>query len=289
MSIDKLQEKIRKYKNPSIVEFNADISLIPGAVLEEEGGIIPAFDRYFGELLECLKDVVPAVRFSFSSFALLGGDGLTLLRRLMTCAGELGHYVLLDAPVSYTMDDAARAANSVFGQDSLFPCDGVIVCPYIGADGVKPYTDFVKSANKTVFAVLRTGNKSAAQLQDLLTGSRLVHIALADVLNRLAEPLLGRVHYSGLGCVGSAASADSLRTLRGKYKNLFILAEGYDYSNANAKNCSYAFDPMGHGAIVCAGTSVTGAWKDSELDYKQAALEAAERMKKNLLRYITVL
>ena len=289
MSIDKLQEKIRKYKNPSIVEFNADNSLIPGAVLEEEGSIIPAFDRYFGELLECLKDVVPAVRFSFSSFALLGGDGLTLLRRLMTCAGELGYYVLLDAPVSYTIDDAARTASIVFGQDSLFPCDGVIVCPYIGADGVKPYTDFVKSANKTVFAVLRTGNKSAAQLQDLLTGSRLVHIALADVLNRLAEPLLGRVHYSGLGCVGSAASADSLRTLRGKYKNLFILAEGYDYSNANAKNCSYAFDPMGHGAIVCAGTSVTGAWKDSELDYKQAAVEAAERMKKNLLRYITVL
>ena len=36
MSIDKLQEKIRKMKNPSMVDFSVDLSQIPPHILEEE-------------------------------------------------------------------------------------------------------------------------------------------------------------------------------------------------------------------------------------------------------------
>lgn len=291
MSIDKLQEKIRKWKNPSAVELNPDIDVIPDTIVEEEGGFIPAYIRYCGELLDALTDVVPAVRFSFNSFSLLGSEGFALLQKVSALAKDKGYYVLLDAPVSYTEKEAAQAAQLLLSDDAPIACDGVVVCPYIGADSIKPYADRIKESGKDVFAVLRTGNKTAAQLQDLLTGSRLVHVAAADIVSRLGQNHIGRKNYSSIACVSSAVSGDSLRTLRSKYKNLFILVEGYDYSNANAKNCSYAFDAMGHGALVCAGSTVTAAWKDenAQEDYLAAAVEAARRMKKNLLRYITVL
>ena len=72
---------------------------------------------------------------------------------------------------------------------------------------------------------------------------------------------------------------------------MFLLLDGYDYPNANAKNCSFAFDKLGHGAAACAGVSVTAAWmeEDSENTYVTLAVEAAERMKKNLTRYVTIL
>ena len=77
-----------------------------------------------------------------------------------------------------------------------------------------------------------------------------------------------------------------------KYPKLFLLVDGLDYPNANAKNCANAFDKFGHGAIACASTGITGAW-DTETsdgtDYVECAVQAADRMKKNLLRYITVL
>ena len=60
----------------------------------------------------------------------------------------------------------------------------------------------------------------------------------------------------------------------------------------NAKNCSYAFDKLGHGAAACAGSSVTAAWLEEGTDgsqYLEQALQAAERMKKNITRYIVVL
>ena len=146
--------------------------------------------------------------------------------------------------------------------------------------------------DKALFDVLRTANRSAAELQDLLTGSRLVHIAAADIVNRLAEPRAGKCGYSAIGAVAGASSSHSLRTLRQKYNRLFLLLDGYDYANSNAKNCSEAFDRLGHGAAACAGQSVTAAYIAEEADsreYVACAQRAAERMKKNLTRYVTVL
>ena len=89
--------------------------------------------------------------------------------------------------------------------------------------------------------------------------------------------------------MAGASSGDSLRALRSKYSRLFLLLDGYDYPNANAKSCSYAFDKLGHGAAACAGESILTAWKDAEGDWAELAVAAAERMKKNLNRYVTIL
>ena len=117
-------------------------------------------------------------------------------------------------------------------------------------------------------------------------------MAAADVVNRLAQPLIGRSGYSQVAVVGPASVADILKKLRARYTNLFLLLDGYDYTNANAKNCSFAFDRLGHGAIACADRGVLAAWNTDSSDgtqYAQQAVEAAERMKKNLLRYVNVL
>lgn len=292
MSIDKLQEKIRKMKNPSMVDFSVDISAVPPHVMEAAGDPVYAYEHFARELLLALKNTVPAVRFSMGSYALLGPDGLMLLRRLCDFARELGYYILLDAPQCYSPQSAENAAKALFSSDCLYAFDGVLLSAYAGSDVLKPYVKRINESDKDVFVVLRTANKSAAELQDLLTGSRLVHMAAADVVNRLSEPFVGRSGYSRIAAVGPASVADILKKVRARYQNLFLLIDGYDYSNANAKNCSFAFDKLGHGAIACAGSGVLAAWDTDTSDgtsYVQQAVDAAERMKKNLLRYITVL
>ena len=288
MSIDKLQEKIRKLKNPTVVDLTVSASLLPPQLLEQEGSVVKAWGKYALELMEGLKGIVPAVRFNFSAFALMGGEGIDLLNFLMNRAKEFGFYVLLDSVEALSYQSAETAAGELLGWN----CDGLVVSSYIGTDGVKPYVQRLKESGKTLFVVLRTANKTAPELQDLMTGSRLVYMAAADMVNRLGESLPSKCGYNQVAGVGPASSADSLRALRTKYKNIFLLVEGYDYPNANAKNCSYAFDKLGHGAAVCAGSTITGAWKEENAnteDYAQAAVQAAERMKKNLTRYTTVL
>lgn len=292
MSIDVLQERIRKLKNPSVLELMPVPEHIPPHILQEEGSYPAACGRFCRELIFSLKGVIPAVRFSFAAFAMMGAEGISVLTELLKYAREQGFYVLLDAPEILSSNAAGLIANAVFSEDTRYPCDGIVFAVYLGSDVVKPFLDSCKTGKKDIFAVVRTANKSAPELQDLLAGSRLVHIAAADHINRYGADTVGKFGYSRVGILAAASSAESLRNLRGKYPKLFMLLDGYDYPNANAKNCSFAFDRFGHGAAACGGSAITAAWLQSDSDgrdYLDHAVAAAERMKKNLTRYVTIL
>lgn len=291
MSIDFLHEKIRKMKNPSMIDLGVKAEHLPPHLIEEEGSLCRAYGRFCREIMGALKSTVPAVRFSMGQFALLGAEGMILLTALMKEAGELGYYVLLDSPEILSPWGADRVAETVFGGED-YPCDGLLISPYIGSDAIKPFVKYCAQDKKDLFVVLRSPNKSAAELQDLMTGTRLVHGAAADIVNRAGESILARCGYSRIAGVVSAGATSSIRSIRGGYKGMYLMVDGLDYPSGNHKNCSHAFDRLGYGAVVCAGPSVTAAWKETESDgrdYVECALQAADRMKRNLCRYVTIL
>lgn len=292
MSIDVLQDRIRKLKNPSVIDFGVTPEHLPQHLLDEEGSVLAAYCRFCHELMAGMKNLVPAVRFSFSTFALMSPEGMVSLASLLEDARSMGYYVILDAPAVLSPWDADRTASWCFREGGRYPFDGLALLPYIGSDAVKPFLPYCKDAGKDLFLIIRTANKSAPELQDLLTGTRLAHVAAADMVKRHGEGIIGKFGYSRVCAMASASAPDSLRNLRAKYAGIFLLVDGLDYPSGNAKNCSYAFDKLGHGAAVCAGPSVTAAWLDNETDgsdYVTQAVQAAERMKKNITRYITVM
>ena len=288
MSADILQEKIRKTKNPSVLELVLPVFDLPPK-FPQNGEGYAAFCR---ELLEYFQGSIPAVRVSFTAFALLGHDGLYHLSETLKKAAELGYYVLLDAPEILSPTSAKMTAESLLGEGSIYPCDGLVISGYLGSDVIKPFLPYCKKEKKSLFVVARTANKSAPELQDLLAGTRLVHAAAADHVNRYGGDTAGKSGYTNVGILAAASSAESLKNLRIKYPKLFLLVDGYDYPNANAKNCANAFDKFGHGAAVCSGTGITCAWKEAESGeeaWRDHAKAAADRRKKNLTRYVTVL
>lgn len=292
MSIDVLQDKIRKTKNPSMVDLALIGSDLPPQLAAEQGSVPAAYGRFCRELLEKLKGTVPAVRVGFTAFAVLGPEGLTELIQVLKTAKDMGYYVALEAPYILSPMMASAVAEAVFGENAVYPCDGLIISAYPGSDVLKPFLPYVKEGKKDLFPVVRTSNKSAPEIQDLLTGSRLVHAAAADLINRFGSDNTGKFGYARVSVVAGANSAESLRTLRTKYPRLFLLVDDMDYSGCNAKICAGAFDKFGHGAVVCAGPTVTSAWKTAEsdgTDYLDLALAAAEQLKKKLTRYVTVL
>jgi len=286
MSVCVLQEKIGKMKNPSIMELAMPLSDLPPQFEKNAAG----YASFCCGILEALRGTTPAVRISFAAFALM--DGLEELKQVLRTAAELDWYVLLDAPEISSPMMAAVTAEALLGEDSAFPCDGLIISGYAGSDVIKPFLPYCKKHEKDIFVITRTANKSAPELQDLLAGSRLVHAAAADHVNRYGAGTEGKHGYARVGILAAASSAESLRSLRAKYPRMFLLLDGFDYPNANAKNCSFGFDRFGHGAAACGGMAILNAWRQAESDgsdYTVHALAAAERMKKNLTRYITIL
>jgi len=292
MSVDLLQERIRKMKNPSVLDMTSSADRVPPSLMNSHGDFLDAYAEYCRSTLYALKDYVPAVRFRFANFALYGPSGLSLLQDLLRESEEMGYYVLLDCVQILSPAMAQQAADILFRPDTAWVFHGLVVSTYIGSEGMKPLVNGMKGTGKSVFGVIRTGNKSAAEIQDLLSGNRLSHMAAADLVNRLGEPMPGRSGFHQVGAMAGASSADSIRSLRSKYPRLFLLLDGSDYPNANMKNCSYAFDKFGHGAAVCVGDSVLSAWIETSsdgTDFAECAVLAAKQLKKKIDRYVTIL
>lgn len=290
--MDRLQTKIRKLKNPIILDMTAAKNQLPPHLLLEERDYLHAYGRFCIELLEGLRREVVGVRFSYSLFSLMSTEGLFLLSKLCSKADSMGYYVLLDLPDVKTSTQASVFADLVM--DEVFPVcfDGLVVSSYIGSDGFSAYVQMLKEKDKELFVLLRTPNKSAGQLQDLMTGGRVVHTAMADEVVRAGRGLATKCGYSKVGGVAAAVSAGSLQQLRSKYSELFLLVDGYELPLGNTKNCSLAFDRLGYGAAICVGGYVTNAWQAEAFpgtEYITCAREAIVKLKNNIARYVTIL
>lgn len=292
MSVDVLQTKIKKLNRALMVNFSVEPELLPEEVLKAHEDICEAYADFGTRLLTGLKGEVAAVRFSLMYFVLLGEKGISVLSDLMRLSSMLGFYTLLDAYGISSPVSAKHSADKIWGEGSMLPCDGILISGYFGSEIIKPFLSYCENQKKDLFVAVRSPNKSSSEIQDLLAGSRTVHMAAADYVNRFSTNTRGKCGYSRIGIAASATAGDSVKMLRAKYPQLFMLIDGMEVTGANAKNASYGFDNLGHGAVVCLGSSVTCAWKEEEysgMDFVQAAAAAVKKQQKKLDRYISIL
>ena len=292
MSTDVLQKRIKKVNSPLMVNLSVEPELLPTQILSAHQDVCDAYMDFCSQLLAGLKGKVPAVRFSLMYFVLLGDSGLSVLSDLMRQAASRGFYTLLDAYGISSQASARHSADRIWGEGSKLQCDGILISGYFGSEIMKPFLPYCENEGKDLFVAVRSPNKSSSEIQDLLAGSRTVHVAATDYVNRFGSNTKGKYGYTRIGIGVSATAGDSVKMLRAKYPQLFMLIDGMEVTGANAKNASYGFDRLGHGAIVCLGSSVTCAWKEEEykdMDFVQAAAAAADKYRRKLERYITIL
>ena len=307
MSIDVLQERIRKLKSPIMVGLDPYLPILPRHIVrdafDEYGqtlrGAAEAYYRFCTELLDRISPIVPAVKLQSACFEALGADGINQMQRISKYAKELGYYVLMDSMRGDVGSVAEIYAQAVFGSVSvgetahqLYSCDGLTVNGYLGSDGIKPFLPYCKHDGKNVFILLKTSNKSSREVQDLLSGDRVVYTAMADLAMRWGADLIGKNGYSEIGAVVGATFPQTMKLLREKYDRLFFVVPGYGAQGGTAKNVQFAFDRFGHGAIVAASRSIICAWQKDGGDgenYLDCAEEAALKMKADIGKYVVIL
>lgn len=292
MSIDSLQNRMKKINNTLMVNLSVEPEMFPPEIKKEHEDICEAYLEFGSRLLTGLKGEAAGVRFSLMNFVLLEKNGVSVLSRLMKQASNLGFYTLLDAYGISSFTTAQHSVERIWGEGSKLPCDGMLISGYYGSEIIKPFLPYCENKKKDLFVVVRSPNRSSSEIQDLIAGSRTVHMAAADYVNRFGGNTIGKYDFSRIGIAVSATSGDSVKMLRAKYPHLFMMIDGLEVSGANAKNASYGFNKLGHGAIVCASTSITCAWKEEEykeLDFVAAAVEAARKTQKKMERYVTIL
>ena len=301
MSFDILQNRIRQMKNPTVAGLDARLEYVPPHLAQrafaEYGqtrrGAAEAIYAFNCGLMDALCDIVPAVKPQAAYYELLGWEGMEMLERTIRYAKEKGFYVIADIKRGDIGSTAAAYAegwlgSSKVGDTSLpgFGADCVTVNGYMGSDAIKPFIKLAQQEDKTLFALVRTSNPSAVELQDMLAGDRMVYDVMAELVDRWGKTTeVGKMGYNRVGAVVGATYPSDLRKLRRALPHTFFLVPGYGAQGGTADDVRLAFDQYGRGAIVNSSRGIMCAWQKTGgngEDYADAARAAALEMRSAL-------
>jgi orotidine-5'-phosphate decarboxylase len=251
-----------------------------------------AFLEFGRGIIDATAEYAACVKPQSAFFEACGPVGLFALQALIEHANERGLLVIEDAKRNDIGSTAEAYAQGHLGKVRLigggtahgFTADALTVNPYLGRDGLTPFIQACVENGKGIFALARTSNPSAGDVQDLLVDGTPVYLKVAALLAELGKDLLGEHGYSPVGAVVGATWPRQAVELRQAMPHNWFLVPGYGAQGATAADVVGNFDPSGFGAVVSSSRAVIFAhatdWaKAGGLDYRAAAAEAARKMR----------
>jgi len=306
MSFSRLQRRIDELRNPTVVGLDPDLAHIPDFILNKhirehgeglEAAALAVYEWGTG-LIDALCDVVPAVKPQSAFYEALGPHGVLTLKKTCDYARSKGMYVIVDAKRGDIGSTAAAYASAYLGSITVgnssfspFTADALTVNAYLGSDGVLPFLSAAKQNDRAIFALVKTSNPSAGELQDKIvtceTGDgslshSKVYTLVGDLLAEISKDSLDDMGFSRIGAVVGATYPEESAFLRARLPNTFFLVPGYGAQGASAADVAVAFNGDGKGAIVNSSRGIIAAWKKSGGSFAEAARDAAIAMRDEL-------
>lgn len=233
-----------------------------------------ALKDYCEDYIRTVKDLAPAIKINSAFFEETHSEALYL--EVAKFAKASGLFVIGDVKRADIGSTSEAYANAFLGEDS--PFDAITINPYFGTDSIQPFVKMAVKNGKAVFVLVKTSNKSSAEIQDLeLKDGKKVYEVVAKLVKEWGN-YTPRNEY-GYNCVGAVVGAthpEQAKELRKLMPNTFFLVPGYGAQGATAQDVAVNFDKNGLGAIVNSSRGIMCAYKNNygEMEWKKATEEA---------------
>jgi orotidine-5'-phosphate decarboxylase len=207
------------------------------------------------------------VKPQLACFERLGWPGWKALEEVCEAAREAGLLVVADGkrgdvPVTARVYGQAMVGvtASPFGEIRGLAADAFTANPQLGEDALEPMVEAAGSSGAGVFALVRTSNPGAADVEDLDTPEGPVHEQLARMVDRFADRLAGpESGLSGMGAVVGATAPEHIARLRDLMPRAVFLIPGVGAQGGRPEDLGAAFAPGRAAAIIAASRSIAGA------------------------------
>ena len=163
------------------------------------------------------------------------------------------------------------------------------VNPYLGSDGVKPFTRICAEEKKGIFVLVKTSNPSSGEFQDrLIDGRPLYEYVGEQVAAWGAECMPETGDYSYVGAVVGATYPEQGKVLRKLMPKTFILVPGYGAQGGKGADLVHFFNEDGLGAIINSSRGIIAAYQQEqyagygEKAYADAARAAVLAMREDI-------
>lgn len=194
-----------------------------------------------------------AAKIQLATFERFGTAGWEAFERVATAAADAGLLVIADAKRG-DVDVTSRAYAEAFLRP---PIDALTINPSLGGDAVAPFLEAATAGGRGLFALVRTSNPGAAELQDLpLAGGGLWHEAVARKVAEWGAPSVDGSGLSALGAVVGATVPERLAALRELMPHQPLLIPGVGAQGGRPEDLGPAFGGRAAGALVSASRSI---------------------------------
>jgi len=258
---DRLADKIRQKKTPTLVGLDPRWALIPEALKSGKSesnlnDVAEVFETFCKKVVDVVAPLVPAVKPQSAFFEQYGPLGTQALANVVQYASSKGLLVVLDAKRNDIGATATAYANGMIGPNGSSPwgADALTVSPYLGDDSLTPFVDVANERGGGLFILVKTSNKGGAQFQDLRFDGKPLYQIVGEYVSQLAQESVAKTNvqcgYGNIGAVVGATWPEQLAELRAALPNVWFLVPGYGSQGGSAKSVAGAFDSAGLGAIV---------------------------------------
>lgn len=299
MVIDRLIEKTKQTKCPVCVGLDTVYDYIPKGFLQRNAGesalayAARSIASFNFEIIQAVADLVPSVKIQVACYEMYGLEGMRAFSNTLKFARDMGLVTIADVKrndigsTASTYASAYLSGTNIDGEEAVgFDADFITLNPYLGTDGIKPFTEACKKTGKGLFCLIKTSNPSSGEFQDLKTDGVPVYMKVAQKVAEWGEGLIGQSGYSSVGAVVGATYPGQAKELRKMLPETYFLIPGYGAQGATADDIAVNFDENGLGGVVNSSRGILLAYKNEKykgLDFAAAARQAVLDMKEEIL------
>ncbi|HEX3241070.1 MAG TPA: orotidine-5'-phosphate decarboxylase [Solirubrobacterales bacterium] len=217
-------------------------------------------------LIERVGPSCVAVKPQLACFERLGAPGWAALADVVAAAREAGLLTIADGKRGDVPVTASAYAQALVGETPTpwgpvagLGADSFTANPLLGLDALEPLVAAAAAAGAGVFALVRTSNPGAADVEDLPAPQAPLHERLAELVDGLAPRLLGEGGLSGMGAVVGATEPEHIARLRELMPRSVFLIPGVGAQGGKPELLGPAFVPGPAAALVAASRGIAAA------------------------------
>lgn len=300
--INKLVSKIKKQNAPIVVGLDPMMKFVPkhlqDAAFEQYGetleGAAEAIWQFNKAIIDNIYDIVPAVKPQIAMYEQFGIEGLKAFKKTVDYCHEKDMVVIGDVKRGDIGSTSEAYAVAHLGKVTVgskkiaaFDEDFATVNPYLGSDGINPFTKVCKEEKKGIFILVKTSNPSSGEFQDKLIDGKPLYEHVGAKVDEWGRECMGD-DYSYVGAVVGATYPEMGAALRKIMPKAYILVPGYGAQGGKGSDLVNFFNKDGLGAIVNSSRGIIAAYtkdeyaKFGEKNFAEASRQAALDMIKDI-------
>lgn len=200
--------------------------------------VAECFYRFNKGIIDAIYDIVPSVKPQIAMYEEYGIPGVIAYKKTVDYAKSKGLIIIGDikrgdigsTSTSYARGHIGSVEVEYNGEKKVyspFDEDFATVNPYLGVDGIKPFTDVCKENDRGIFILVKTSNPSSGDFQDRMIGEHTLYEEVAKKVSEWGADSIGKFGYSDVGAVVGATYPEIGKQLRELMPHTYFLVPGY--------------------------------------------------------------